>query len=94
MQQSNAVRKLEENFPTEAPQIKKREPQFGDRPNPQVKPVQKVVPSVTTQVTHEHIIRIQAPTDLLNDGESQLAVPSLSLLKVIKNRKRLWSQLF
>ena len=88
MQQSNAVRKLEENFPTEAPQIKKREPQFGDRPNPQVKPVQKVVPSVTTQVTHEHIIRIQAPTDLLNDGESQLAVPSLSLFEGYKKQKK------
>ncbi|NLK85057.1 MAG: cell division protein FtsL [Aeromonadales bacterium] len=67
MQQSNALRKVEENYPSVVPSTPAavpadNEPKFGQRPNPKARPVQKTVPMVT-QIVEERIIRLQTPEE-------------------------------
>lgn len=103
MQQSNAVRKIDNQFsyPTaqnpSVPSVtedqelsdKDRRPRFGDRPNPNSRPVMGQL-SVVQRITQERIIRVKSPEDRLVEELSENAqIPSLSLFEGYEKKQAL-----
>ncbi|MGN1280816.1 MAG: cell division protein FtsL [Succinivibrio sp.] len=102
MQQSNAVRKIEQEFNYPAAQttsvqaVKQNQqeadnkPRFGDRPNPNSRPVMGQNLTVVQRITQERIIRVKSPEDKFQEeiGENAV-VPSLSLFEGYEKKQAL-----
>ncbi len=78
MQQSSALRKVDDYNSAVVTKPSEQEPQFGQRPNPKAKPVTPTVP-VVRHVVEERVIRLKTPEETEEEKFASKAPPPLSL---------------